>query len=137
MLDHRLAEVAAEVPFAWNLPLPGQQLGKRLFIRAMGDRLPAEIVNRRKMGFAVPVSEWFRTTLRDFLEDHLTSSRFVGRGIFSGEFVRQLIAEHVSGRRNNSHWLWMLLMFELWMRDWETERGRSPDAQISAGLLCT
>jgi asparagine synthase (glutamine-hydrolysing) len=130
LLDHELAAVAASVPFNWNLPRDGESQGKRMFIRAMGGRLPAEIINREKRGFAVPLAHWMRTSLRDFVEDHLTSRRFIERGIFSEKFVRELIAEHVNGRRNHSHWLWMLLMFELWMRGWETEQAKPEQATL-------
>ena len=54
--------------------------------------------------------------LRPLLWDTLQSKEFLGRGIVSQGFVQTLLAEHDSGRRNNSHWLWMLLMLELWFR---------------------
>jgi asparagine synthase (glutamine-hydrolysing) len=130
MLDHELASVAAEVPFHWNLPRPGERQGKRMFIRAMGDRLPEVLINRKKMGFGVPLSHWMRTTLRDYITDHLTSRRFLDRGIFSEKFIHTLIDEHMSGRRNNQYWMWTLLMFELWMRDWEVERINRPAAAV-------
>jgi asparagine synthase (glutamine-hydrolysing) len=75
------------------------------------------------MGFAVPLRHWLRGPLRAFLWDHLTSAAFTQRGIAAPEFVRALIEEHQSGRRNNSMWLWMLLMLELWFRLIEDERG--------------
>ncbi|MEO8130947.1 MAG: asparagine synthase-related protein, partial [Bryobacteraceae bacterium] len=79
-----------------------------------------------KMGFGVPLALWFRTTLRDFLWDHLTSARFLNRGMVSAEFVKFLLSEHGSGRRDNSHWLWSLLMLELWFRDFEEPAGPQP-----------
>jgi asparagine synthase (glutamine-hydrolysing) len=66
------------------------------------------------MGFGVPLSLWFRSTLRAFLWDHLTSASFAGRGMVSPTFVQQMLREHDCGRRDNSHWLWSLLMLELW-----------------------
>jgi len=116
LLDHELAELAASIPTAWKMR-NGQ--GKAILVDALGDRLPASLRQRKKMGFGVPLSHWFRGPLRDFLRDHLLSSRFNGRGIASPEFVRQMIAEHESGRRDNSNTLWALLMLELWFRNWE------------------
>ena len=55
-------------------------------------------------------------------EDHLTSRRFLDRGMVSPPFVSHLLKEHDSGRRDNSHWLWMLLMLELWFRNLEQVR---------------
>ena len=59
-----------------------------------------------------------RGALRDFLHDHLLSGRFPERGIASPTFVRHLIEEHESGRRDNSGTLWALLMLELWFQTW-------------------
>ena len=51
------------------------------------------------------------------LADHLTSRAFLGRGIVSEAFVRHLLAEHQSGRRDNNYWLWSLLVLEMWFRE--------------------
>jgi asparagine synthase (glutamine-hydrolysing) len=120
LLDHKLAELAASIPNRWKLR-NGQ--GKQILLRALGDRLDPSLFNRPKMGFAVPLRHWLRTSLRAFLWDHLTSAAFTGRGIANPGFVRALLDEHQSGRRNNSTWLWMLLMLELWFRLIEEERG--------------
>ena len=71
------------------------------------------------MGFSFPLSLWFRGSLRSFLWDHLTGQSFANRDIASPTFVRRLLEEHESGRRDNSHWLYMLLMLELWFREYE------------------
>ena len=113
LLDHELAGLAASVPHAWKISPDG---GKRILLEAVGDRLPAALLTREKMGFGVPLATWFRKELREMLWDHLTSARFRGRGIAVDEFVRRLLAEHQSGRRDNSHWLWSLLMLELWFQ---------------------
>jgi asparagine synthase (glutamine-hydrolysing) len=84
----------------------------------MRDRLPEEIFNRPKMGFGVPLASWFRGPLREMLHDHLTSGAFLQRGIVSPPFVKHLLHEHETGRRDNYHWLWMLLMLELWFEAW-------------------
>jgi asparagine synthase (glutamine-hydrolysing) len=73
------------------------------------------------MGFGVPLSLWFRGALRAFLWDHLSSASFAGRGIVSPNFVQHMLREHDSGRRDNSHWLWSLLMLELWFQQLEAQ----------------
>lgn len=117
MLDHELAELAMQIPPSWNMR--GGR-GKDFLIRAIGNRLPSELLNRPKKGFGVPLSIWFRGALKAFLCDHLGSRRFRERGIVSPEFVDHLLQEHDVERRDNNHWLWMLLMLELWFRDFET-----------------
>ncbi len=116
LLDHRLAEFAARIPPAWNMRA-GQ--GKFSFLEAMRPRLPETVWNRRKQGFSVPLSDWFRGPLRPMLWDHLTGSDFLARDLVSPQFVRYLLEEHDSGRRDNKNWLWRLLMVELWFRHWQ------------------
>ena len=128
MLDHRLAELAAQIPHSWKLR---NGRGKDIFIQTLGDRLPPELLQQPKRGFGVPLALWFRGSLRSFLWDHLTSSSFLDRGIVSPDFVKHLLAEHDRGRRNNYHRLWSLLMLELWFRD--SDQRRSAPANDKAG----
>jgi len=123
LLDHELAELAATIPPAWNMR-NGQ--GKAILLDAIGDRLPPALRQRKKMGFGVPLSHWFRGPLRDFLRDHVLSPQFASRGIASPVFVRHLIDEHQSGRRDNSDHLWALLMLEVWFRQWEPAASERP-----------
>jgi asparagine synthase (glutamine-hydrolysing) len=116
LLDHELAEFAATLPHHWKL---SAGKGKRILLRALGERLPEGILHRPKMGFGVPLSDWFRGSLRELLWDHLTSPRFLSRGMVSAPFVRQLLEEHQSARRNNEQWLWSLLMLEMWFLELE------------------
>ena len=112
-LDHELAELSAEIPHAWKLR---ERRGKRILIDALADRLPPELLTRGKMGFDVPLAGWFRGPLRPLLWDQLAGQRFLNRGIVSPEFLRQILREHDTGRRDNSYWLWSLLMLELWFQ---------------------
>lgn len=126
LLDHKLAEFAATLPHAWKMTAGGT--GKAILIEALGDRLPPALLNRQKMGFGVPIGAWFRGPLKDFLWDHLTSKRFLDRGIVSAPFLRVLLEEHQSGRRNNDLRLFLLLMLELWFEQWQGA-GRLLEAQ--------
>ena len=116
LLDHRLAEMAAALPPEAKLR---DGRGKFLLVEALRDRFPPDLLTRAKMGFGVPLPLWFRGALREFLWDHLTGDRFLGRGIVSPAFVRALLEEHHTARRDNSGWLWSLLVLELWFRDVE------------------
>jgi asparagine synthase (glutamine-hydrolysing) len=114
LLDHELAEFAQTLPNSWKRR---DGRGKWILLRALGDRLPPELLTRPKAGFAVPLAAWFRGPLREMLHDHLLGPSLASRGIVSPSFVRRLVEEHESGRRDNNHWLWMLLMLELWFRE--------------------
>ena len=119
LLDQEVAAVAAAIPHRWRIR---NGRGKDFLIRALADRLPPALLTRPKMGFSVPLSIWFRGSLRGFLWDHLTSSQFLSRGVARPEFVRLLLQEHDRGRRDNYYWLWSLLMLELWFRELEAAR---------------
>jgi asparagine synthase (glutamine-hydrolysing) len=129
LLDHQLAEFAATLPHSWKLR---DGRGKRILIDAIGDRLPTELLHRSKMGFGVPLDAWFRGPLRQMLWDHLTSSRFLDRGVVSPQFVRTLLEEHDSRRRNNATWLWSLLVLDLWFQQVEEARDARVDAYGTA-----
>jgi asparagine synthase (glutamine-hydrolysing) len=112
LLDHELAEMAAALPHGWKI---ANGKGKQILLKAIGDRLPPELLARPKMGFGVPLAEWFRGSLREMLWDRLTAQRFLEWGIVSGPFVRRLLEEHQRGRRSNETWLWALLVLEMWL----------------------
>jgi len=123
LLDHRLAELAARIPNSWKMR---NGKGKYILAKALESRFPPGFLDRPKMGFGVPLAKWFRGPLRDFARDHLTSQRFFDRDIVSPPFVHALLDEHQRGRRDNYHWIWSLLMLELWFR--ETESGLNTGA---------
>jgi asparagine synthase (glutamine-hydrolysing) len=113
-LDHRLLEFAASLPAHYKLR---GWTTKHLLKQALGGLVPAENLTRRKMGFGVPLSHWFRNQLKGFLADTVLSERALRRGYFKPAAVRQLIAQHTAGKRDYSHQLWTLLMLELWHQE--------------------
>ena len=100
--------------------------GKRILKRAMEGRLPPGITARQKKGFGIPVAEWLKGPLRAMLEDELSVSRLEKQGLFQPSAVRQIVSEHVSGRRDHRKQLWTLLVFQLWYRRWHEEARRAP-----------
>jgi asparagine synthase (glutamine-hydrolysing) len=132
LLDHRLAELAARIPHSWKLR---NGRGKDVFIRAIGHRLPLELLRQPKRGFGVPLGSWFRGSLRGFIWDHLTSRRFLDRDMVSPLFVRSLLEEHDSGRRDNHRHLWKLLMLELWFQECRKRSAISPVRSAEACAL--
>jgi asparagine synthase (glutamine-hydrolysing) len=111
LLDHPLVEWAASLPA--HLKVRGFS-GKRLLKRLARRLVPREVVDRRKVGFTVPLSPWFRGPLRDLLADTLLSAAAAGRGYFEPGALRRLVDEHVTGRRDRARELWTLLTLELW-----------------------
>jgi asparagine synthase (glutamine-hydrolysing) len=110
-LDHKLIEFAAKIPSKYKV---GVLSGKWILKQALKDLLPEEILKRRKMGFGVPVSRWFRGELKDFVREILLSQKARQRGYFKIKTIEKLIQEHQTSTQDHGYKLWSLLMFELW-----------------------
>ncbi|MEZ6109836.1 MAG: asparagine synthase (glutamine-hydrolyzing) [Pirellulaceae bacterium] len=114
-LDYRLVEFAASLPVRLKLRW-GR--GKWLLRSAFGSMLPAEIWNRRKMGFGVPIAKWFRNELKEMVHDTLLADDAKCRRFFREDVLHRTVREHTDGTFNHGYRLWCLLMLELWMRQW-------------------
>jgi len=86
--------------------------GKFVFKKALESLLPREVLYRPKMGFAVPISKWFRGPLRAPLEAAVLGGRLADSNLFDRDGLRRMMEMHVSGRRDFGHALWAMLMFE-------------------------
>ncbi|MBK9215323.1 MAG: asparagine synthase (glutamine-hydrolyzing) [Chloracidobacterium sp.] len=111
-LDHKLAEFTARMPR--EMKLRGGTT-KWILREAMKRILPAEILDRPKMGFPVPVGRWFRGEYKHLVDEYVLSERTLARGIFDERFVRELVAKHNAGD-NHDERLWALVNFEVWQR---------------------
>jgi asparagine synthase (glutamine-hydrolysing) len=119
-LDHKMVEFAASVPAEFKLR--GFD-GKHLVKQAMRKLLPRSILDRKKMGFPVPLRQWFQRGFGGVVRQIALGERAKGRGIFNMPFVGQLLAEHVHGARDHTDALWSVLNFELWMRIFIDQEG--------------
>ncbi|MES2116734.1 MAG: XrtA/PEP-CTERM system amidotransferase [Pseudomonadota bacterium] len=113
LLDHELVAWISGLPPRLKL-MEGE--GKHIFKQAMIPYLPAAILHRPKMGFAVPMAGWLAGALRSRLQRCLDSSLLADSGIFNMAYVQQLRDEQLSGRCDHSSALWSLLMFESFLR---------------------
>ena len=114
LMDHVLVEWLASVPS--SMKVRGGE-GKWLLKKAMEPRLPQDVLYRPKMGFAVPLASWFRGPLKDRVRQSLLGERLASTGIFDPRFLRRLVDEHQSGRRDWSSPVWTLLMFDAFLRN--------------------
>jgi len=110
-LDHRLAELMNRVTFNTKLP-QGRQ--KYLLRKAMEGYFPAEFLWRRKQGFSVPLSYWFKDSLGDYIRQKLLAPGAMVGHVFKREALERIIGEHSRLTRDWSFALWTLLMFETW-----------------------
>ncbi len=113
LMDHVLVEWAARLPS--RLKLAGGE-GKLVLKKAMESKLPRDVLYRPKMGFAVPLVDWFRGPLRGDVQRVLKGDDLAGTGWFDPETLANIADEHLSGRRDRSATIWALLMFERFLR---------------------
>ena len=111
LLDNEVIEFASSLPASMKIK-GGRR--KHVLKEVAATLLPAEILDRRKQGFGVPLGTWFRGNLRELFADTLLSPASLQRGYFQPLFVRQLVDEHLSGKRDHSLRLWQLVVFEKW-----------------------
>lgn len=112
-LDHKLVELAARIP--GRLLTRGFRT-KALLKDALRPYLPPATLTRRKAGFAVPVGEWFRQSLKSMVASLVLSPEALGRGYFNRQAMEQCVREHFDGVRDRQKQLWALVNFELWQR---------------------
>lgn len=110
-VDHELVEFMSRVP----PELKAKGLTKKYLLKkALAGILPDEILHRRKQGFTVPLTVWFRNELNPYMRSMLSRERIEKVGLFNWSSVNQLIEEHSSMTQNHHNRLWALLMFMVW-----------------------
>jgi asparagine synthase (glutamine-hydrolysing) len=114
LLDWHLVEYAASLPFSLKIPGRSSNNLKWLLRKAIGDLLPADLLQRRKHGFNVPLDAWFRQGAKKHLHSVLSPERIRRRGLFNPVEVSDLLARHDAGQTNASNRLYALLVFETW-----------------------
>lgn len=113
LMDHLLVEWLATLPSDFKIRA-GQ--GKVIFKQAYEPLLPREVLYRPKMGFSVPLAAWLRGPLKDRVRLALLGERMRDCGYFNPVTLHRLVDEHNSGMRDHATALWMLLMFEAFLR---------------------
>jgi asparagine synthase (glutamine-hydrolysing) len=114
LLDHKLIEfVCTRIPA--SMKMKGLAT-KHIFKRAVRDLVPAEILDRPKQGFGIPIDQWINQQLRERVRGTLTEARTMQRGYVEPRYVQLLLDEHERGRRDHATELWTLFMLELWQR---------------------
>jgi asparagine synthase (glutamine-hydrolysing) len=129
LLDHELMELAASLPA--ELKATGGSR-KRILRAAVRGWVPDEVLNAPKQGFEVPVAQWFRGELHDYVHEVLLDRASVSRGWCRPEWVQGLLSDHCSGRADHGRGIWALLMLELWYREMASPATVQPCAPAGA-----
>ncbi len=112
-LDRKLVEFSASLPFSFKQTLFSR---KRILTDTFAGDLPKKILERKKIGFGVPVGRWLRNEWKEKCRSLLLDSSAVKDGFFNVERILKLIEDHNSCKSDQSYTLWALMIFELWYR---------------------
>ena len=114
-LDHRIIEFAAQLPneFKYN-----KGIKKYMLREIVHQYVPKEMMERPKMGFAIPLSQWLKVELKAIVLDTLSKSKIESQGIFNAIEVEKIMTDFYAGKEQNVLKLWYLLMFQLWYNKW-------------------
>jgi asparagine synthase (glutamine-hydrolysing) len=113
LLDHDLAEYAALLPES----LKATPRATKLVVREIARRrLPASLLERKKVGFAVPIAGWFRADLGDALERLTLGADARPDPLVDPELTRRVLGLHREGRYDLGKELWSLLTLDVWAR---------------------
>ena len=113
-LDPKVIEFSANLPLNYKIR-DGQS--KWILRELLYKHVPKDLIERPKMGFAVPLAEWLRGPLREWAELLLDKRRLQNEGFFNVDVVREKWNEHVSGKRNWHYQLWNVLIFQIWLEN--------------------
>jgi asparagine synthase (glutamine-hydrolysing) len=118
LLDHRIVEFAATLPFSLKLD---RGISKRVVKHALRSILPPELLVQRKRGFAVPIHKWFRNELAAPFKEAVLAPGSRCAQFFEPAVAQMLLDQHLARRENYGHHLWALLMLEYWLQSADIE----------------
>jgi asparagine synthase (glutamine-hydrolysing) len=133
-LDHRIVEFAAGLPSSLKIRGPQQKL---ILKRLMRSKLPPSILSREKIGFDIPVHDWFRGALRPLLLETLAEGTAAHSTLFRKDAIDAVVRKHLERRENLGYNLWGLMILFLWMRKWriQTTTDYTPRPSLTESVL--
>ncbi len=133
-LDHRIIEFASLLPR--ELQVNGSRQ-KVILKELMKGKLPAAILQRKKVGFDIPAHEWLRGPLRSLMLETLLTGTTDFQDVFRVDTIQKLIARHLERRENVGYHLWGLMILFLWMKRWkiQTAPNETIEQPVREGLF--
>lgn len=112
-LDYKIIEFATNLPLSVNF----HHYKKKYFLRRYFKKsLPKEVINRKKLGFHVPLAVWINSDLKEFISDKISEKSIKDSGVFNSNYVQKVIEEHRNRKFDNSYKIWTILSFLEWYR---------------------
>lgn len=114
-LDHRIIEFVAQLPDEYKY-YNGHK--KRIIKEIVYQYLPKKMMDRPKMGFAIPIEKWLINELKTKVDHYLNEKEIEAQGIFNVNYVKQLCKSFYEGKKEYGVKIWHLLMFQMWYKKW-------------------
>lgn len=114
-LDHRIIEFAARLPDEYKYQ---DGVKKRILKDIVYDYVPKDLMDRPKMGFAIPIAEWLTKDLRPLVEEFCSDERMKEHDLFNTDVLRKMMSDFYNGKKEYDMKLWYLLMFQMWYDKW-------------------
>lgn len=115
LLDHKFVELAFSIPSYLKLNHGDK---KHILKYAATDLLPQEILTHKKQGFAIPLSQWFKQDLKEYIQDTLADRNQHLFNFVDYRYVVKQMDNHKAGMRDMSAKLWSLLFFNEWLKQY-------------------
>lgn len=114
-LDQSVIEWAAQLPNDFKYHNGDK---KYIIKQIVYQYIPKEIMDRKKMGFAIPVQNWLNEELKDLVREYLSEHSLRKHGLFNGAYVQKMVISFFGGRTDLYLKIWYLLMFQMWYEKW-------------------
>lgn len=115
LLDHRIVEFAAQLPSSMKYNNGSK---KHLLKKITHQYIPAHLMERPKMGFGLPVYEWFRGDLKHYLFQYICKEKMSRHGLFDEMYAEKIRDYYLAGKKGYETQVWFLLVFQLWWEKW-------------------
>jgi len=115
LVDYRLVEHAFRIPSSYKIRGINR---KYLMKMMMKDILPKEIIHKEKQGFTIPMKNWMRSELKDFVVNKLSNDNLKEIGLFNQSYIDKVLEEHMSKRKDNQRHIWSLMSFVMWYENY-------------------
>ena len=119
-LDYTIQEFSAQLPYEYKL----SRLTSKYLLKKMAKRhIPNYIINKRKQGFAIPITKWLKHDLKDILLHYTSKTYIKNQGLFQHDFIEKIVQHHLNETWDNKKLLWNLLVFQLWYEKYKPSIG--------------
>jgi asparagine synthase (glutamine-hydrolysing) len=115
MLDHRIIEFASQLPDSYKYE---NGIKKRILRDITHEYVPENLLNRPKMGFAIPIAKWLKNDLQDLVESFINEKNIKEQGLFNWHEIEKIKTAFYNGKKEYDTKIWYILMFQMWYKKW-------------------